>query len=239
MKFNKNLLIVFCVSCLYFVSCKKDNELHIDLGYGYAPSAPGQYVIYNVDSTIYDAFTKDTIYYKYQLKEIVESVFTDNEGRPSLRIERYIKNFSPSVSYDSIPWTLKNVWYSTTTSRHFERVESNVRYVKLIFPDVDQSTWNGNAQNTIGDWEYQYNGVNRKMSVGAFNFDSTASVVQLIDTNQINYRIYKESYAKNVGMISKQIIDVYNDTYVNASSVLTRIKGGVIYSATIIAHGKQ
>ncbi|HXC06141.1 MAG TPA: hypothetical protein VNZ86_15395, partial [Bacteroidia bacterium] len=223
---------------LVFASCKKDNELHLDMGYGYAPSDIGRYVIYQVDSTVYDAFTKDTVYYKYQLKELEQSVFSDNEGRPSIRIERYVRFFNPALPYDSIPWTLKNVWYSTRTARDFERVESNVRLVKLIFPDVDQNTWNGNAQNTIGDWEYQYNGVNQHQNVGGFSFDSVATVIQLIDTNQINYRIYSEQYAKNVGLISKQIIDVYNDTYVTPASVLTRIKGGVIYKATVVAYGK-
>jgi len=236
---RKILFLISCLAAICFFSCKKDNELHLDFGYGYAPTDVGRYVIYNVDSTIYDPFNKDTVYYKYQLKELAQSVFPDNEGRPSLRIERYIKPYNPLISYDSMSWTLKNVWYSTRTTRDFERVESNIRFVRLIFPDNDQANWNGNAQNTLGDWEYQYNGVNTKMTMGGMTFDSTASVTQLVDTNQINYRIYSEVYAKNVGMISKQIIDVYNDTYVSSGSVLTRIKGGVIYSATVIAYGKQ
>jgi hypothetical protein len=235
---RKMLWLGLCFSIL-LCCCRKDNELHLDLGYAYAPNDVHRYVIYDVDSTIYDAFNKDTVRYKYQLKEFVESIFPDNEGRPSMRIERYFRNYNPSQPYDSLPWILKNVWYATRTSRDFERVEDNIRYVKLIFPANDQDSWNGNAQNTIGDWEYQYNGLNQKVDMGVFHFDSTARILEKVDTNLLYYKMYTDVYAKNVGLVSRQIIDVADVNIVVGVSVLHRIKSGLIYNATVHSYGKQ
>jgi hypothetical protein len=177
--------------------------------------------------------------YHYQLKEVIQSVFPDNEGRPSMRIERYVRYYKPNVSYDSLPWALKNVWYATRTNRDFERVEDNLRYVRLTFPVNDQNTWNGNAQNTTGDWEYQYNGVNQHRQVGVLAFDSTAQVIEKVDTNLLYYKTYTEVYAKNVGLVSRQIIDVADINIVVGVSVLNRIKSGTIYKATVHSYGKQ
>lgn len=57
------------------------------------PTEVGRYVVHQVDSISYnDFFTPvkiDTAH--FQLKEVIESVFTDNEGHESERIERYVR----------------------------------------------------------------------------------------------------------------------------------------------------
>jgi hypothetical protein len=195
-------------------------------------------VIYDVDSTVYDPFKNDTVYYKYQLKELNESEFSDNEGRISVRIERYIRYYNAAQSYDSIPWVLKNVWYSTLTSNTAERVESNQRYVKLVFPVLRLISWNGNAQNALGNQLYQYQMVNQPAGLGILHFDSTLVVIQRDETDLLNRRYYMESYAKNVGMISKKVLDVY-DTKIDTIPVVNRIKGGVYMNMSIHSFGKQ
>ncbi len=241
MKQVRTLSFLLLLASAVWSSCNKDNNLHLDLGYGYAPSAGdvGRYVIYDVDSTIYNAFNRDTLHYKYQLKEYLQSVFPDNEGRPSLRIERWVRNYRPGVSYDSVPWVLKNVWYSTRTLHDYERVEDNIRFVKLIFPDQTQQTWNGNAQNTLGDWEYAYNGIDFKFNANGLRFDSTLTVTELVDTNLLNYQYYSEQYAKNIGLVSRQVIDVGDTGIVFGVSVLNRINHGVTCFMTINSYGKQ
>jgi len=44
-----------------------------------------------------------------------------------------------------MPWLLKNVWYSVKTDKNVERVEENIRYIKLIFPIRNNAKWDGNA----------------------------------------------------------------------------------------------
>jgi hypothetical protein len=220
------------------IGCKKDKSVHSDAGYGYFPTTVGHFVIYDVDSTIYNAFNHDTVYYRYQLKELIESEFQDNEGRVSQRVERYVRSYNPTIPYDSLPWTLKNVWYVTRTSQHAELVTGNIRYVRLIFPVIDQAAWNGNAQNTQGDWEYQYQGVHLPFNGGNVHSDSSATVIEKDETDLLNRRYYKEVYAKNIGLVLRQIIDVY-DTKITPVPVIHRIKGGVIYMAVVHSYGMQ
>jgi hypothetical protein len=238
----KILRLIFFLAAfgLPFSSCKKDNTLHQQYDYAYFPNDIGRYVVYDADSIVYDDFHHDTVYYKYQLKEVIESVFTDNEGRPSLRIERYYQ-FPKAIApfYDNSSWVLKNVCYATRTLKDLERVENNTRFVNLIFPPHNLLSWNGNAQNTIGDWEYQYNGLDQPADFAAFHFDSTATVIQKDETNLLNRRFYRETYAKNVGLVSKQILDVFDTGIVFGVPVVNRIKGGVSYTLTVNSYGKQ
>ena len=128
------LSLIALLSVFLLLSCKKDVEVPPDVGYSYFPDRVGKYVIYEVDSTRQnDSLDVDTTYH-YLLKEVIESIITDNEGRPSLRIERYVKYYDPLVPYSQMQWTLKDVWMATLTSTTAETVEENVRYLKLVFP---------------------------------------------------------------------------------------------------------
>ena len=92
----KNYFFILVLIILF--SCKKDETLP-NLGYTYFPDKIGTYITYEVDSFSQDEDwgpNTDTTY-KFQIKEVMRSYFTDNEGRKSIRIERYRKNFSLTV----------------------------------------------------------------------------------------------------------------------------------------------
>src|ERR1700757_476515 len=93
----------FVAAGLFFVfqGCKKDHPVTADAGYSYFPNNIGHYCIYDVDSTVYDDFNHDTLNYKYQVKEVIESYYTDNEGRQAMRIERYKRPYIDTIPYDS------------------------------------------------------------------------------------------------------------------------------------------
>src|SRR6266481_1017842 len=94
------LFLLFVLTSGFF-SCKKDAIPPPDMGYNYFPNQVGRYVIYNVDSFYYAGIPVVIDTFKFQIKEKIESMFTDNEGRPSIRLERYIKYYNDTVSYDS------------------------------------------------------------------------------------------------------------------------------------------
>ena len=59
--FQKYNFLLF-VSMLFIFSCKKNSTEPIpDVGYDYAPYKLGSYIIYDIDSTVYDDFFKITI----------------------------------------------------------------------------------------------------------------------------------------------------------------------------------
>lgn len=222
---------------LGFNSCKKDPPPTVDLGMSYFPVNIGHYVVYNVDSTVYDDFDHDTDIYRYQIKEIIESEFTDNEGRPALRIERWIKNYNDTVPYSAMPWTLSRVWYAVRTLTQAERVEENVRYIRLVFPVKENTTWNGNAQNTIGAWDYEYENVDEPFHTFSMHFDSALTVAQKNDVNLLEHRFYEEHYARNVGLVEKTVIDVRDTALVPGVPVLDRIFSGYKLNYTFVESG--
>jgi hypothetical protein len=226
------------------VSCKKNApEDPPDVGYDYAPTTLGKYVIYDVDSTVFDDFKMDTTYFKYRIKEKLEEDLIDNEGRPAIKLVRYIKLFNPLVSYDNIAWTIKDVWMFTKTKTTLEVVEEDVRFTKLIFPVKEDASWNGNAHNTIGDWEYGYNYINRKEVINGTMFDNVLYVEQKDDNskNAIRRQYFIEKYAKGVGLVHREIKDLYSNTIkvLNGAVVPVeqRIEKGVIYKQTYVTHG--
>jgi hypothetical protein len=229
------IAVILCSGGMFLSACKKDKHVEtIDLGYDYFPNEKGSYIIYDVDSIHYNDFTKriDTI--RFELKEIVESVFQDNEGRPTLRIERY-KKFSNQTDFK-----LTDVWVANRNNRNAEKVEENTRYVKLVFPVVKGSKWNGNAFNAEGELEYVYKQVNAAATIGSLQFDSTLTVYQQADSNLIEKKLKYEIYAKHVGMIFKKDEDVESkDSVINVNVPFDkRITTGNKVTYTIKSFGK-
>lgn len=221
-------------------ACKKKGpETAPDVGYAYAPETIGKYVVYDVDSTVYDDFAKDTTYYKYRIKEKLAETFTDNEGRRAIKLIRYVKRYDPAKSYDLISWTVKDVWNYTRTNTALEVVEENVRYTKLVFPVKTDVSWNGNARNNEGQMDYKYLFTGQAHAVNGKVFDEVVGVEQKDDKrkNVIHRQYYIEKYAKDIGLIYREITDVYSNTVVANVPVEQRIEKGIIYKLTYVSHG--
>ena len=238
---NKRLQLFSLLLILLAFSCKKDQAVTEDAGYSYFPNEIGHYCIYEVDSTVYDDFNHDTLFYRYQIKELIESYFTDNEGRQAMRIERYKRPYIDSIPYDQLPWTISRVWAFVRTSSHGEKVEENERFIRLAFVPRKDKKWNGNAYNTIGEWEYEYESVDLPYSINSFAFDSTLKVVQKDETNLLKRRLYTERYSRHVGLIEKNVIDVSGDpdTLIFFPPVVDRIFSGVIYNIKLVDWGPR
>ena len=225
------------------VSCKKEIESPPDVGYDYAPVNIGTYVVYDVDSTVYDDFALDTTYTKYRIKEKLEEIYVDNQGRQAIKLVRYIKMYDSLINYDNIAWTVKDVWNYTKTNTSLEVVEEDVRFTKLSFPIKIDATWNGNALNTIGEWNYTYDYINQSETINGVHFENVLLVVQKNDKNNAIHREYFiEKYAKDVGLVYREIKDLYAAPKVDLITGLLlpveqRIEKGVIYKLTYITHG--
>jgi hypothetical protein len=54
-----------------------------------------------------------------------------------------------------MPWTVKDVW--NYTKQNYSRSGGRrCSFHEIIFPVKEDATWNGNANNTLGEWEYEY-----------------------------------------------------------------------------------
>lgn len=227
-------MIVFVAAC-----AKKSIVSSVNQGTEYYPTKIGKYVIYDVDSLVYVQLPKkDTLKYKYRIKEKLTENFTDNQGKQAIRMERYIKWYNPLKSYDSIPWKIKEVWMINADASSIQVVESNVRYTKLVFPVVEKTTWNGNAFNSIGESEYKYDYVNLTETIGGNKFNKVLLVNQKYYDTKISLQNYNEKYAAEVGLVSRQMINVLSNS-INALPILQRIETGVVYTQNFVSSGYE
>ncbi len=224
-----------------FFSCakKKIPESSALLGLDYYPTTIGRYVVYDVDSTIYNSLAQDTIITKYRIKEKITETFTDNEGQDALRLERYIKKYKPNKSYDSIPWTIKEVWMVNANKKSVQVVEGNVRYTKLIFPIQQGTAWDGNAKNTIGEWVYTYEYIDKAETIGLKQVDKVLNVKQKNYRTLISYQNYNEKYAKGIGLVYREITDILSNNVIANVPVEGRIEDGIIYKQTLVTYGNE
>lgn len=188
------------MAVVLFMSCDKEQDLSdIDIGYKYFPTTAGSFVIYRVDSVWY-GLTEET--YQYQIKEEIADEFVDAVGQPALVLNRYYR------LNNGQPWTLADVWTSKRTGTTAEKVEENVRYVKLEFPVKENETWNGNAFNSLGAQEYSYTNVAKFADVGILQFDNTITIQQKNNVNLVDEEVFYEIYADGIGLVYKQATDL-------------------------------
>lgn len=205
------ILTTFCV----LNACKKDKtETYIaDYGYNFYPDDSGLFVIYQVDSIIYDDFNRSVRYSTMYLKEAIGEQFIDNLGRKAKRIIRSYSTIDSTVQQ----WETHNVYYMVRNTLVAERVEENLRYIKLVFPSEDNIKWLGNkyllspppyiidtTNYLVTDWKYTISRKDREYNILSKRFDSTLIVTQIQDSSAIFKTFAKEVYAKNIGLIYKE-----------------------------------
>jgi len=211
---------------ILFYSCKHENEVPAEVGYNYFPSNIGHWVLYQVDSIYYDDFSHQIKEYHFLLKEVVESSYLDNQNRLTQRIERYKK-------IDTLPFVLYDVWVSNLTSSTAEKVEENIRYIKLQFPIIDDQIWNGNAFNNLDELEYKYDNLSELYNVNGVNYDTTVTVLQKMENYLTQESNQVEVYAKNIGLIYKRFKDVKKYPNPEMDSIIS----GIDYTYKIISYG--
>jgi len=234
MKFSHYCIVSILV---LFFSCKKDATVTPpDLGYNYYPGTIKSYVIYDVDSIVYRQPQGDTLTYKFQIKESMDTLITDNENRPTIKLIRYKKIYSPTVPYSAMTWTIEKVWVANKTTTDVEVVEENIRYTKLAFPAKLGLVWNGTAHADTVECDYSYTSFDNPLKLNGNSFAKTLTVAQNLDTNALIYQNYYEQYARGVGRVYKQII---NYVYLQDSQGAHRgvIYSGIYYVETVNSYG--
>ncbi|MBL7941996.1 MAG: hypothetical protein JNM00_04485 [Flavobacteriales bacterium] len=191
--------LFFAVS-LVFVSCKPDEETEeINLGYDYFPVDIGKYITYEVDSIGY-GLTGDTA--NYLIKEITVEQILDATGEVAIKVERYRSD------NNGTSWYLADVWTKKRTATSAQKVEEDVRYVRLVFPLEVGKSWNGNAYNTMDAWNYVYEDIDVPRSFGLLSFDQTLEVNQRNNMNLVDQEVASEIYARGVGLVYKRLTDL-------------------------------
>jgi hypothetical protein len=227
-KFLPLLILAAFISVALF-SCRKetDNRYTGDVNKAYFPLDFGRYVVYDVDSTLWDDFLQVRSLHRYQMMYTVADTFRDNENRLSYRMDVRIRNA------DTLPWKTHRVIYVTPTDTRLELVEGNVRYIKQVYPIADNIEWQGNSMIPTGDqdfqylfnWIYKYSGYTKPYNNGRILFDNTVKVShvdevqndpELMPTAYAYKTFSEEVYAFNVGMVYREMTHwIYDPTQVH------------------------
>lgn len=197
--------LVLFFSALWFSSCNKETNLSKpDFVLNYFPLKVNQETIYNVDSTVYNDFNNSTTLFQFQLKDIVVSKFKDMEGYEAYRVERYKKTSTQD-------WFFQKLITRRIINNRAEEVLDNRRYVRLVFPPSLQSTWNGNLYNDLDIWRHEITDIDAPLTIGTNKLDSTLNIIQYKEVNLIREDIYLETYAKNIGLVVKEVKAIDKD----------------------------
>lgn len=217
---NRTFSPVLLLSALLLTlfSCKKetDNKYASELTRGYYPLQLGRYVVYDVDSTIWDDFRQVKTVHKYKMMYTIADTFRDNTNRLSYRIDVHIRN------NDTLQWNTHRVINVTDAGNSLEYTELNLRFVKLVFPVANNVEWHGNSMISAGDqdlqyfqgWTYKYSDQEKPFNNGKAYFDNTITVQQADEklndpeTQPDSYAYLtfaKEVYGYDIGMVYREL----------------------------------
>lgn len=216
---------LFAVIVFSFFSCDKTTTetFQSDAISDYIPLSAGKFITYRLDSTVFTNFGRVTEIHSYQAKHVIESQITDNLGRPSYRVFRYLRD-----TLGLQPWTPAGTYFITALPNQVEVIEDNLRFIKLHAPIKNDFTWKGNTylpdnayetlysfgnDDFMKDWDYHYDGESANFSYGGKNYTDVYSVEE--DDESYNIPITSatiiasksravEKYSKNIGLVYRE-----------------------------------
>ena len=192
-------LSVLLVSCcwLALLSCHPSETVPIKTGQDYVPLVTGHFVVYDVTEQRF-SLTAAPVTSTYQLKETVGASYTDVTGQPAFRLQRFRRANAQAI------WQTDSLWTARIDSRMAIRTENGADFVKLIFPSVERSRWNGNQFNQYGEDTYELRNVNQPYSVGNQAFTETVTILQQNDSTLVSQDRRMEVYARQIGIVYKE-----------------------------------
>jgi hypothetical protein len=225
----KKFYLYFLPALLILSSCNKSYNYPSDQVTDFAELQPGKYITYRLDSLVFINFGSQETIVSYLAKDVVDTLITDDLGRPSWRIIRYL-----SDTTGTLPWTPTETYMITPTRQALEVIENNLRYLKLELPVVNGFNWTGNSyidtRTTysdvpgLGNWDYSYlDGWNYTYDSVGYPFtvlggtvpnsvtvqeanDSTGTPSNIVDSVVSSLTYSEEIYGKGIGLIYKNQI---------------------------------
>jgi hypothetical protein len=223
-----NLFLTFS-AFLILISCNKSYNYPSAQLTDYMQLQPGKFITYRLDSLVFIDFGTQQSIISYQAKDVIDTLITDDLGRPSWRVIRYLSDTTGTA-----PWTPTETYLITPTFQAIEVNENNLRYLKLELPIVNGFNWNGNSyidtRTTysdvpgLGNWDYSYMaGWNYTYDSVGYPFtvlggtipnsitvqqasDSTGTPSSIVDSVVSSLTYSEEIYGKGIGLIYKNFV---------------------------------
>ena len=161
------LCLLAFVSIAFF-SCNEKEEFTTAPLADYLPLTAKKYITYRLDSTVFTNFGRSTEIHKYQVKHQIDTMITDNLGRPSYRVYRFLNDSAATQA-----WQPAGSYLITALADQVEVVEDNLRFIKMHLPIRNGFSWKGNKylpadpygplfsfsnDDSMEDWDFYYDG---------------------------------------------------------------------------------
>jgi hypothetical protein len=203
--FMKKLIIPILIA-LFSVGCTRQDQPDWDYCYRYFPADEGHWVVYQVDSTAWNKLQDTVISFSYQVRESICGTWTDLTGAEWKTINHDVRKDDSAECNPSATAAQK------VTRGTAEKIENNLRFIKLTCPFRKFIYWPGNSYinyddvyncNYLGDWLYQYKELFTSRDIEGNKFDSVVVVQQVADSGLICKNLAVEMYAPGIGLIYK------------------------------------
>lgn len=217
--FSASLIILVLFSC-----SKETEEFQTDQLSEYLPTQVGKYIIYRTDSTVFTNFGRTTEIHSFQEKQEINAQLTDNLGRPSYRVFRFLRDTAGIKS-----WAPAGSFFITPLKNTIEVIENNLRFLKLTLPLQQDNTWKGGRflpsepfsafynfsnDDNVADWDFTYSSTAASIVLNGQNINNVITLDQVNESinvpitspaayASINYAIDK--YAKDIGLVYQEL----------------------------------
>lgn len=195
----KKLLFLSVIVILFFTQCKEEIAPSVDMGYNYFPTTQGLYVVYDVDSLVWDDIpdppTSDTFHYTIKLR--LEDSYVNSSGEIVYRWVKYLRK-------DSTGYAANDVLGAIPLASTLEVIEGNVPKLRMIFPVKLGQEWDQDIFHpTKEELEYRYVEVDEPASVAGNSFDSTCLAEHSPIANLLKDVYLYDRFARNIGLIER------------------------------------
>jgi hypothetical protein len=189
---------------LIIFGCTKSNPLVTDTPADYYPMHVGNYIIYRMDSLKYvNVGSQDTVI-SYHAKEVVEDSITDNLGRPSYRVTRYL-----SDTNEISEWVPSIAYMVTPLKGSVEVVEDGISWMGNAYIDTKS---NDSPVPYMDGWNYTYANTGLPFDVLAGTIPVTVTVKEADEVSGLGDNSYtqtifsEEVYGEHIGCIYKKFL---------------------------------
>jgi len=206
-----------------FFSCNEKEEFATDKISDYMPLAIGKYITYRLDSLVFTGFGRVIETHRYQIKDQIDAIINDNQGRPCYRVYRYLRD-----SLGTTSWQPAGTYLITPLSDQVELIEDNLRFIKLHMPIKDGFSWKGNKylptdpygskynfsnDDNMGEWDFYYEKLSPSFSYRGNNYTNVYTIEEANEnfnvpiTSPTAYAARSrsvEKYSKTIGLIYQE-----------------------------------
>lgn len=218
--------ILFGLALVCVSACNESKEVGPEtIGYDFYPINVGESRVYNMFEIQYLVKGFDTS--TYQLRETIFDSIPSNDQVTYL-LKREIR------SNENDKWENDSTWSVTRQVNYLSITENNIPFIKLTFPVKDKVSWDGNSLNSRNQSTYSYQAVDSAVIDSLKPKDHIRVIIENIEENVTGLDLRSETYAKGIGLVSKDYFTQSKCTASSCGEDLGKVIAGRLLRQTLI-----